>query len=94
MSMTPDANGQRDLPALFSITDPRRANSDIYPDIWDLITRGSVTEGMTRRECRLALGNPESIETREFYGFTRETWSYGNGAFLTFDDGILKTFRL
>lgn len=94
MTLTPGANGQRDFPALFSLTDPRRSNSDIYPDVWELITRGTVAEGMTRRECRLALGNPASIDRQEFYGYTRETWSYGNGTYLTFDDGILKTFRL
>lgn len=94
MTLTPGAAGQRDFPALFSLSDPRRSNSDIYPDVWDLITRGTVAEGMTRRECRLALGNPASVDRREFYGFTRETWSYGNGTYLTFDDGILKTFRL
>ena len=94
MTLTAGATGQRDFPALFSLSDPRRSNSDIYPDVWELITRGSVAEGMTRRECRLALGNPASIDRREFYGFTRETWSYGNGTYLTFDDGILKTFRL
>lgn len=94
MSLTEGAAGRRDFPALFSLTDPRRSNSDIYPDVWELITRGTVAEGMSRRECRLALGNPASVERQEFYGFTRETWSYGNGTYLTFDDGILKTFRL
>lgn len=90
----PDADGPRDFAAMFSLTNPRDAHKSIYPDIWDLITRGQVAEGMTRDECRLSLGIPMEIKRQEMYGYTRETWLYEAGAYLVFEDGILKTSRL
>lgn len=89
-----DADGPRDFASMFSLKNPRDTYKSIYPDIWELITRGQVTEGMTREECRLSLGNPVEIKRREMYGYTRETWLYEAGSYLVFEDGILKTSRL
>lgn len=89
-----DADGPRDFPSMFSLSNPRDSHKSIYPDIWDLITRGQVTVGMTRDECRLSLGNPIETKRQEMYGFTRETWLYEAGSYLVFEDGILKTSRL
>lgn len=85
---------RRGFASLFSLTDPRKRHGDIYPDVWECITRGEVKEGMTRAECRLSLGAPESVDRREYYGLTRERWSYADGSYLSFDDGILHSFRL
>ncbi|MBP3889681.1 MAG: hypothetical protein J6D01_00565 [Muribaculaceae bacterium] len=90
----PDADGPRDFASMFSLSNPRETYKSIYPDIWELITRGQVTEGMTREECRLSLGNPMEIKRQEMYGYTRETWLYEAGTYLVFEDGILKTSRL
>ena len=89
-----DADGPRDFASMFSLKNPRDIYKSIYPDIWELITRGRVTEGMTREECRLSLGNPVEIKRTEMYGYTRETWLYEAGSYLVFEDGILKTSRL
>lgn len=48
---------------------------------------------MTRDEARLALGAPANIDRRPGYSFMREIWTYENGIFLIFEDGLLKSFR-
>ena len=90
----PDADGPRDFASMFSLSNPRDAYKSIYPDIWDLITRGQVTQGMTREECRLSLGIPMETKRQEMYGYTRETWLYEAGTYLVFEDGILRNSRL
>ena len=83
----------RDFDALFSVANPR----DSYPTItdanWDRITRGQVVEGMTKEECRLALGSPKSINERPDQAGMREYWYYDGGAYLFFVDGLLSQFR-
>lgn len=83
----------RDFDALFSVANPR----DSYPTItdanWDRITRGQVVEGMTKAECRLALGSPKRINEQPDQAGMREYWYYDGGAYLYFVDGLLSQFR-
>ncbi len=84
----------RNFDHLFAFRDPR----DIYPaikdDVWQLIVRSRVTEGMTREECRLALGSPASLRRIPTYGGMHENWQYSDGVYLYFVDGFLTRYRL
>ena len=62
--------------------------------MWALITQSRVREGMSRDECRLALGQPDRIVRTPTYGGMREHWRYTDGLYLVFDDGYLTSFRL
>ncbi len=50
---------------------------------------GRVSEGMTRDECRLALGVPDEIKRMPAYEGMREIWTYAEGRRLVFSDGLL-----
>ena len=60
---------------------------------WERITRGLVVEGMTKDECRLAMGSPRRISERPDQGGMREYWYYDGGCYLFFVDGLLSQFR-
>jgi hypothetical protein len=83
----------RDFDALFVASDPHLAYPDITDANWDRITRGQVVEGMTKEECRLAIGNPKRINERPDQGGMREYWYYDGGSYLYFVDGLLNQFR-
>lgn len=83
----------RDFDALFTSTDPRQAHPTISDDNWQRITRGIVVEGMTKEECRLALGSPKRTNERPDQAGMREYWYYDGGAYLFFVDGLLSQFR-
>ncbi len=87
------ANATRNFDVLFSFADPRASYQEIEEETWQLITRSEVKEGMTRDECRLALGAPNSLLRGAAYGEHVERWTYDNGVFLIFEDGILTRFR-
>lgn len=78
---------------LFSLSDPRKRYPDITDENWVMICNGRVQAGMLREECRLALGAPASVERVTAYNGLVEHWSYENGVYLNFLDGILTTFR-
>jgi hypothetical protein len=83
----------RSFSNLFSFTDPRRNYPNITDEYWQLITSGTVTTGMTRDECRLALGAPKDVDRQTGYSSVHEMWGYENGIYLIFEDGILVKFR-
>ena len=83
----------RDFDALFSVTDPRSSYPAIPDATWERITRGQVAEGMTKEECRLALGSPKRINERPDQAGMREYWYYDGGSYLYFVDGLLSQFR-
>ena len=83
----------RDFDALFSAADPRQSYPAINDTNWNLITHGKVVVGMTKDECRLALGDPKSINERPDQAGMREYWYYDGGAYLYFVDGLLSQFR-
>lgn len=79
---------------LFSITDPREKYKNIAPEIWENIQTGKVQAGMTKEECRLALGSPSGVNEGRDYTKLIDIWSYGDGKYLRFEDGLLVDFRL
>ncbi len=81
------------FPVVFSFTDPILRYPSIAPESWALITEGKVADGMTREECRLALGAPKEVERGATPGYLREAWLYENGVYLLFEDGLLKRYR-
>ena len=83
----------RNFDKLFSFTDPRLQYEQIKDDTWQLITHSQVAEGMTRDECRLALGAPSSIYRGATQAAHIERWAYDDGIYLIFEDGILTRFR-
>lgn len=83
----------RTFPTLFSFTDPYKKYSHISPENWERIIKGQVALGMTREECRLALGSPKEIDRSANNSFLREVWLYENGIYLVFEDGMLKFYR-
>ena len=93
--MTSDSESRmpRRFDSLFSLSDPRREYPAILDSTWQNIIAGRVAEGMTRDECRLAIGAPASVDRRQGYSYLIEVWTYENGVYLMFEDGILKTFR-
>lgn len=78
---------------LFSLSDPKERYADIREDVWKLIQRGKVKQGMTKLECKLALGNPDDVNAGHDWNSTIDIWQYTNGAFLRFQDGLLVDFR-
>ena len=83
----------RKFSSLFSMTDPRLNYPAITDATWRNIVDGRVASGMTREECRLALGSPDNVDRQAGYSSVREIWTYKNGRFLVFIDGLLDTFR-
>lgn len=93
MSVGSDLRATRKFGSLLSLSNPR----DRYPEItdanWNNIVNGRVSEDMTREECRLALGTPATVDRRPGYSIMREIWTYENGRYLIFEDGLLRSFR-
>ncbi len=84
----------RNFDRLFAFENPRRRYPAITDEVWNLIINSKVREGMTRDECRLALGAPLQIIHGSGTLGTTERWSYPDGVYLIFDDGFLTRFRL
>lgn len=89
MSYGTSAAATRNFHTLFSFSDPRLRYPHIEDAIWEKITHSQVAYGMTRDECRLALGVPRSIERGATQAAQIERWTYDDGYHLTFEDGIL-----
>lgn len=83
----------RNFDRLFSFENPRRLYPRISDETWAKIIRSKVAQGMTRDECRLALGAPNNIDRGATRSYQVEMWSYDNGVYLVFEDGILTKFR-
>lgn len=83
----------RNFDRTFAFDDPREKYPRITPRTWDMIVRSRVAEGMTRDECRLALGAPASIDRAGTSAGQYERWNYDQGIYLIFEDGILIRFR-
>ena len=78
---------------LFSFTDIRKSYKTITDVNWERIINGQIAVGMTKDECSLSLGNPSSIERMPTHGGMYERWSYDNGVYVIFEDGLLVQFR-
>lgn len=94
MTIGTERSATRNFARLFNFDDPRSRYPQIKDETWDLIVHSRVTEGMTRDECRLALGSPDSYRTIPVTNAIVEQWSYSEGIYLLFEDGILTRYRI
>lgn len=83
----------RNFETIFSLKDPRNSYPKISDSNWQLITNNSVTPGMNKDECRLALGIPTHIDRLPTYSGVVEYWGYDAGNILIFEDGLLKEHK-
>lgn len=88
-----DVMKDRDFGSLFTTEDLREKYKSISDQNWLRITESRVAEGMTKEECRLALGTPKQVRQRPTYDGLNEIWYYDGGSYLLFADGLLKEFR-
>lgn len=83
----------RRFSSLFSLSDPRRRHQSVTGEFWELICDGKVANGMTKEECRLSLGNPSDSDSGHSWNFLLDVWSYKDGTYLQFQDGLLVNYR-
>ncbi len=93
MTVGLDKTSTRNFHALFSFDNPRKKYPQIEDDIWPLIIRSKIAKGMSRDECRLALGAPPTLDRLPSRAGMIERWSYSDGVYLIFEDGYLTRFR-
>lgn len=89
-----DLSSTRNFDSLFSFNNPRLRYPDISDSTWRLITNSEVTNGMTTEECRLSLGSPRDVKKGQNGSSFFEQWTYDNGAYCIFTDGVLSSYRL
>lgn len=94
MSVGDGIASSRRFQTMFALTDPHTRYPAITDATWAHIINGRVAEGMTHEEVRLSVGRPVNIDRRPGYGSLREIWTYENGTFLVFEDGLLKNLSL
>ncbi|MDE5595496.1 MAG: DUF2845 domain-containing protein [Muribaculaceae bacterium] len=94
MTIGDDKASTRNFSTVFNFENPRKRYPQITDETWELIINSRVTNGMTRDECRLALGAPNSYRTIPVYNAVVEQWSYDDGLYLIFEDGILTRYRI
>lgn len=94
MTIGTDRSATRNFANVFNFENPRKRYPQITDETWRLIVNSRVTEGMTRDECRLALGVPDSYRTIPVTNAVVEQWSYSDGMYLIFEDGILTRYRI
>ncbi len=87
------SRNSRNFASLFYFTDPRKRYPQVSDENWNNIIHSRVAPYMTREECRLALGNPTSIDRYHGTNTYSERWNYENGISLIFDDGVLRSYR-
>lgn len=87
-------NESRSFHNLFSLNNIKKHYPNVSQSNWDLICEGKVTYGMTKEECKLALGNPSDVNVGHDYSQTLDIWNYENGIILWFMDGVLTRFRI
>lgn len=93
MAIESKGPSSRTFASLFSLADPRQRYPQIPDENWAKISKGQIALGMTRDECRLALGAPANLDREAAYNALIERWTYENGIYLYFTDGLLTSFR-
>lgn len=93
MTYGSETSATRNFDRLFSFSDPRKDYPSITDETWQKIINSQLAEGMTRDECRLALGTPAAVDRAATPGAMLERWSYENGVYLIFEDGYLTKYR-
>lgn len=93
MTLGDGATATRNFDKVFSLENPRSRFPRIEDDVWELICDGKIRLGMTPDECRLSLGAPtDYIKVPSTAGMI-ERWTYPDGVYLIFEDGVLARFR-
>lgn len=93
MSSPGAAMHNRDFDSMFALRDPHENYPGISDEIWRLIVMGDLRIGMTKDECRLAVGAPKNISRLPDQSGLREYWYYDGGSYLFFVDGLLNQYR-
>lgn len=93
MTVGDNRTSTRNFYTLFAFDNPRKKYPAITDDTWQMIVHSRIKQGMTRDECRLALGSPQTIGQRPTSAGMVEYWSYTDGIYLLFEDGYLSYFR-
>lgn len=93
MTLGDPVTSRRNFDTLFAIDNPRNRYKHITDENWELIIHGRIAAGMTPEECRLSLGAPDSYSRIPTTAGMVERWSYTNGVYLIFEDGLLSRFR-
>ena len=93
MSVGDSRKAPRSFASLLSETDPRLKYPDTPDAVWNNIINGRVAIDMTRDQCRLAIGSPAEVKRRTDNNYLIEIWTYENGHYLMFKDGILSAYR-
>lgn len=88
--LSPSKDSPRTFASAFTFTNPRNKYPAVSPKHWPQIIAGMTTPGMTRDEVRLSLGTPSNLDRRMTYAGEMEVWSYEDGRYFTFMDGILQ----
>lgn len=78
---------------MFSAQNPRDKYPTIKDENWELIINSNFALGMTKDECRLALGAPQNIDKAPSNQGLKERWLFGNGVYMIFEDGLLVKYR-
>lgn len=82
-------NESRSFGKLFSLEDPRRLYKHITDEHWEAIQNEEVRIGMTKEECKLAIGNPSEVDTGHNYSNAVEVWQYSDGRVVWIIDGVV-----
>lgn len=93
MTVGNQRSATRNFHTLFAFDNPRSKYPQISDETWDMIIHSQIKTGMTRDECRLALGAPQTIGQRPAAAGMVEYWSYSDGVYLLFEDGYLSYYR-
>lgn len=93
MSLGETTTSRRNFETIFALANPRERYKGITDENWELICQSRVRTGMTPEECRLALGSPDTYRRVPTTAGMVERWSYTNGVYLFFEDGVLASFR-
>lgn len=83
----------RNFDTLFDLDNPRLKYKNITDENWNLIVHSRVRLGMTKDECRLALGAPKVNGQRPTTAGMVEYWQYSDGTYLVFEEGYLAMIR-
>lgn len=78
---------------LFYLSDPRLKYGNISDDVWENIQQGKIKNGMTKQECKLAIGNPAEVESGHDYNNIYDLWIYSDGTTVRFIDGVIVSYR-
>ena len=88
-----DESNSRKFGNFFSFTDPRIRYPAISDEVWKNIVNNKADIGMTRDECRLALGAPRTTDKVPTRNGIVESWIYDSGTQLFFTDGLLTEIK-